>query len=127
MSGLYATVVPRRCGELLLRAGHEEVRVLGDPAVVRGHMVRHEVEDEAQAATLEALAETGERLVAAEVLVYPVFPDRETRAAHVFLTEVGEDASVLGEPLGIRSRDAPRGVPGLPDSEEPDDVEPVGK
>ncbi len=126
LARLHPTVVLGRCGELLLRAGHEEVRVVGDPGVIRSHVVRHEVEDEAQAATLKALAEPGERLVAAEVLVHPVVPNRETRAAHVFLTEVGQDAVVLGEPLGIRLRDASRGLARLPDAKEPDDVEPVG-
>ena len=126
LARLHATVVLRRCGELLLRAGHEEVRVIGDPGVVRRHVVRDEVEDKAKATTLKALAEAGERLVAAEVLVHPVVPDRETRAAHVFLTEVGQDATVLGEPLGIGLRDASRGVTRLPDAKEPDDVEPVG-
>ncbi len=32
LSRLHAAVVLRRCGELLLRARHEEVRVLGNPA-----------------------------------------------------------------------------------------------
>ena len=98
---LHATVVLGRRGELLLRARHEEVRVLGDPGVVRRHVVRDEVEHEAQAAALQTLAEPGERLVAAEVLVDAVVADREARAADVVLTEVGQDAAVLGEPLGF--------------------------
>jgi hypothetical protein len=66
-------------------------------------VVGDEVEDEAQAASLEAPAEPGERRVPAEVLVHPVVPDREAGAADVFLAEVGEDAPVLGEPLGLRA------------------------
>ena len=125
LARLHAAVVPGRCDELLFRPGHEEVRVLGDPGVVRRHVVRDEVEDEAQAATLQAPAEPGERLVPAEVLVDPVVPDREAGAADVFLAEVGKDAAVLGEPLGIRSRDAPGRLARLPHAEEPDEVEPV--
>ena len=49
-----AAVVLGLRGELLLRPRHEEVRVLGHPGVVRRHVVRDEVEDEAQAATLQA-------------------------------------------------------------------------
>ena len=120
-----AAVVLGLRGELLLRPRHEEVRVLGHPGVVRRHVVRDEVEDEAQATTLQARAEPGERLVPAEVLVDPVVPDREAGAADVFLAEVGEDAAVLGEPLGLRPRDAPGRLAGLPDAEEPDEVEPV--
>ena len=75
--------------------------------------------------SLQARAEPGERRVAAEVLVDPVVPDGEAGAADVFLAEVGEDAAVLGEPLGIRSRDAPGRLARLPHAEEPDEVEPV--
>ena len=123
---LHAAVVLRLRGELLLRSRHEEVRVLGHPGVVRRHVVRDEVEDQAQATALQARAEPGERLVPAEVLVDPVVPDGEAGAADVFLAEVGEDAPVLGEPLGVRPRDAPGRLAGLPDAEEPDEVEPVG-
>ncbi len=122
---LDAAVVLGLRGELLLRPRHEEVRVLGHPGVVRRHVVRDEVEDEAQAPALEAPAEPGERLVSAEVLVDPVVPDREAGAADVCLAKVGEDAVVLGEPLGLRPRDAPGRLAGLPDAEEPDEVEPV--
>ena len=122
---LGAAVVLGLRGELLFRSRDEEVRVLDHPAVVRRHVVRDEVEDEAQATTLEAPAETGERLVPAEVLVDPVVPDGEAGAGNVLLAEVGKDAVVLGEPLGVRPRDAPCGLAGLPDAEEPDEVEPV--
>jgi hypothetical protein len=88
-------------------------------------VVRDEVQDEAQAAALQVRAETGERRVPPEVLVDPVVPDREAGAGDVFLAEIGEDAVVLVEPLGLAPRDAPGRLAGLPDPEEPDEVEPV--
>jgi hypothetical protein len=88
-------------------------------------VVRGEVEDEAQATTPEAPAEPGERLVPAEILADPVVPDGEAGAADVSLAEVAENAVVLGDPVGLRTRDAPGRLAGLPDAEEPDEVEPV--
>jgi hypothetical protein len=88
-------------------------------------VVRDKVQDETQATALQAPAEPGERLVPTEVLMDPVVLDREAGAADVLLAEVGEDAVVLGEPLGPRPRDAPGRVARLPDAEEPDEVEPV--
>jgi hypothetical protein len=38
---------------------------------------------------------------------------------------IGEDAAVLGDPFGLRPRDAPGRLAGLPDTEEPDEVESV--
>ena len=93
--------------------------------MIRRHVVRDEVEDEAQAATPQALAEARERLVAAEVLVDPVVPDGEAGAADVFLAQVRQDAVVLREPLGIRLRDASGRFASLPHAKQPDEVEPV--
>ena len=122
---LDAAVVLRLSGDLLFRPRHEEVRVPGHPGVVRRHVVRDEVEDEAQAPALQASAEPGERLVPAEVLVDAVVTDREAGAADVLLAEVGQDAPVLGKPLSPRARDVPGRRAGLPHAEEPDKVEPV--
>ena len=97
-----------------------------NPGVVRRHVVRDEVED--RGAGRDRWRRRRSRASAAssaEVLVDPVVPDREAGAADVCLAEVREDAAVLGEPLGIRSRDAPGRLAGLPHAEEPDEVEPV--
>ena len=126
MARLHSTVVLGRCGELLLRASHEEVGVVGYPGVIRGHVVRNEIEDQTQTATLKTLTEPGEGFVSAEVLVNTVVANREAGAADVFVSEVLQDAAVLGEPVGMRSRHASRRLARLPDTKEPDDVEPVG-
>ena len=72
----------------------------------------------------QPLAQPGERLVAAEVLVDVVVADGERRARDVGLAEVGQRALVLGEPLGFDARDAARRLAGLPHAEEPDQSKP---
>ena len=126
-SGLEAPVVLGFGRQPLLGPGDEEVRVLPDPVVVGRHMVRDEIEEELQAAPAHPLAESRERLVAAEVGVDVVVTHRERGAGDVGVPEVGENAVILGHPLRIRRRHPARGFAGLPDAEEPDDVEAVAR
>ena len=125
LARLHAAVVLGLRGELLLRPGHEEVRVLGHPGVVRRHVVRDEVEDEAQAATLQALAEPGERRVAAEVLVDPVVLDAKQEPQTSSSRKSGRTRRYSASHSGFDRETRRAASPGLPDAEEPDEVEPV--
>ena len=98
-----------------------------DPAVIGRHVVRDEIEDEAEAALAQSLPKTGERLVAAEVGVNVVVADGEGGPGNVGVPEVWENAVILGHPLRVRRRHPTRGLAGLPDAEEPDEVEPVAR
>ena len=73
----------------------------------------------------QAFAQAGEGVVSAEVGVDVIVADGEAGPADVGLLEVRQDAVIFRQPLGIRRRHAARGLAGLPDAEEPDQVEPV--
>jgi hypothetical protein len=120
-----AAVVLRLRRELLLRPADEELRVRLDPAMVGSDVVGNEIEDEPQPAAGEPLAQPRERRVSAEIVVDAVVAHSETRAAHVGLAEVRQDAPVFRAPLRIRRRNAARGLARLPDAEQPHEVEPV--
>jgi hypothetical protein len=93
--------------------------------MIRRHVVRNEIENQAQAAGAEPPAQASQRLLAAEILVDRVAADGKAGAANVVLAKVGEHAVIFGDQVGFRSGDAPRGLAGLPDAEEPDEIEPV--
>ena len=90
-------------------------------------MVRHEVQHQPEPSTTQAIAQSRERLVAAEVGVHVVVLDREGGPAHVRIAEVGKHAVVLGQPLGVGCRHPACGFTGLPHAEEPDEVEAVAR
>jgi hypothetical protein len=94
-----------------------------DPRMVRGHVVRDEVEHQLQAALLEPSAQAGERRRAAQVAMHGVAVDREPRAADVVVAEVRQGFRELMTPLGIDEGDRPRRRTGLPDAQEPDPVD----
>ena len=99
--------------------------MLLDPAVVRRHVVRDEVEHEPQPAPAQAFTQAGEGFVSAEVGVHVIVADGEAGPADVSLLEVRQDPVIFRQPLRIRRRDTARGLAGLPHAEEPDQVEPV--
>ena len=74
---LHATVVPRCARQVTLAAVDKVVRVLVDPRVIRGHVVRDEVEHQLQSAFLQPLAQTRERDIAAEIAMDDVVLDGE--------------------------------------------------
>jgi len=81
--------------------------------VVDGHVVRHEVEEEAQPLRVHARAQPRNRLVAAEAVVDCVVADRVRRRHHVLPVRL---RVVDGEPLGRaeKSRErTPRGRRGV--------------
>ena len=88
-------------------------------------VVRDEVEDQAQAAPAEPLAQAREGRVAPEVLVHAVLLHREARARDVRLGVVRQRPPVLLDEIGLRPRDPARRLARLPDPEEPDEVESV--
>ena len=63
--------------------------------------------------------------VAAEIGVDVVVADGKAGPGDVGLPEVRQDTMILRQPLGIRGRHAPGSFAGLPDAEEPDQVEPI--
>ena len=104
-----AAVVLGLRGELLLRPAHEEVRVLAHPGVVRRHVVGDEVEDQPQAATLQAHAQPGERRRPRRSPRGPGSPRTAKQEPQTSSSrKSGRTPAVLGEPLGVRPRDAPR-------------------
>ena len=86
-------------------------------------MVGDEVEEQAQAASAEPLAQAGEGGIAAELCVNRVARDGEARAGDVLLAQIRQRLLELPAPLGVGARDALPRRPGLPDAEEPDPVE----
>ena len=124
-AGVDTAVVLRLRRELLLRPGNEELRMFLHPAMVGRHVVGDEIEDEPQPALGQASAQTGERLVPAEVDVYVIVAHREARPANVGVPKVRQNAVIFRQPLGIRRGHVTRGLAGLPDAQEPDQVESV--
>ena len=122
---VHACPVLRRGRDLRLGALDEELRVRLHPHVVGRDVVRHEVQHQPEPSTTEAVAQSRERLVAAEVGVHVVVLDREAGPGHVRIPEVGQDAVVLGQPLGVGCRHPACGLTRLPHAEEPDEVEAV--
>ena len=98
------------------------VRVLVDPRVIRGHVVRDKVEHQLQSAFLQPLSQTCERRIAAQIAMHGVVLDGEPGAGDVFVLEVWQRFGELATPFGIRSRDRLRRWAGLPDAQEPDPV-----
>ena len=125
--GLETPVVLRFGRQLLLTALDEELRMRADPVVIGCHVVRNEVEHEPQAARAHPLAQTGQRLVAAEVGVDAVVADGEGGPGDVGVAEIRENPVVFGDPIRIRRRHPARSLAGLPDAEKPDEVEPVAR
>ena len=70
----------------------EELRVLVDPRVIRGHVIGDEVEHQPQPASLHPLPQACERRIAAEIAVDGVALDGETGAGDV-LVRAGPAAS----------------------------------
>jgi hypothetical protein len=62
--------------------------------------------------------------IASEVVVYAVVLDGKAGATHVRSLKVGKDPGILLQPLGVRCRNLTGCGAGLPDPEEPDQVEP---
>ena len=91
--------------ELRLAGADEILGMILHPGVIRGHVVGDEVEHQPQPARGEALAQSGERRVAAEVAMHRVAADGEARPGDVLLAQVRQRLLELPTPFGIRSRD----------------------
>jgi hypothetical protein len=74
------------------------------PGVVRGHVVRDEIEHEPQAPRPEPLAESGQRGIAAQAGVDRVSGDRKSGAGDVLLAEVRQRLLEFPAPFVVRSR-----------------------
>jgi hypothetical protein len=98
--------------------------MLLDPRVIEGGVVRHEIEHQAQVPLGEALAQSSEGRIAAEVGMHYVAGDRKSRARDIVLGEVRERRFEFPSPLRIGARRALTGEPGSPHAQQPDPVEP---
>ena len=123
---LHAPVVQRFGRQLLLRPGDEEVRVLVHPRMVRRHMVGNEVEDQPQAARAQAFPQPGKGLVSAKVGVDVIVANRKARPGDVGVAEVRQHPVILRHPLGMGHRHLACRLAGLPDAQEPDQIEAIG-
>ena len=85
---LHAAVVLRRARQISLAAMDKVIRMLVDPGVIRGHVVRDEVEHQLQSALLQPLAQTRERRIPAQIAMHGVVLDSEPGAGDVFFLEV---------------------------------------
>jgi hypothetical protein len=109
--------------QVLLGALDVIFRVLPRPAVVRRRVVGDEVEHQLHAAPRQPRPQPPQGLVAAEVGMDDVIPDREGRPGDVVVRQVGQDPRVLREQVGVGARDRAPGRARLPDPQEPDPVE----
>ena len=116
-------VILRRAGQVEFGAGDEILGMFFHPGMTEPHVIGDEIEHESQAALAEPLAQSGQRGVAAEILVHRIAGDRETGAGDVLLAQVRQRLLELAAPLGIGARDLLRRRASLPDAEEPDPVE----
>ena len=96
--------------------------MLVDPRVIRGHVVRDEIEHQLQSALLHPYSQSRECRVVAQIAVYGVALDGEPRAGDIFVLEVWQRFRERATPFGIGSRDRLRRRAGLPDAQEPNPV-----
>ncbi len=89
-------------------------------------MVGNEVEDQPQAARAETLTQPGKGIVSAEVGVNVIVANRKARSGHVGVAEVRQYPVILRQPLAMGQRHLPCRLAGLPDAEEPDQIEAIG-
>ena len=102
-------VVLRRAGQVDLAAVYEIVRVLLDPRVIRGHVVRNEIEHQPQTALLQTLAQPGQRGIASQSGVHDVAGDRKSGTRDVLLAQVRQRLLELLAPFADwRARSAAR-------------------
>ncbi len=116
-------VVMRLARQVAVVASQVILRVFPHPGVVDGRVVGHEVQEQAQAAAAQPLAQVGQRLVAAEVGADAVRRDGEGRADEVLVGQVGQLVRGLAPPVGVGARRRPAVLPGLPHAERPEQVE----
>ena len=86
-------------------------------------VVRHEIEQQLDAAPRQSFAELRQRRLAAQRLADGVGRDRKAGAADVVLGQVGQNRLELGAPLRVAARNRPPGSADLPDAQQPDPVE----
>ena len=80
--------------------------MLVDPRVIQCRVIRHEIEQRFHAALFQAFAKTGQRIVAAEVLVNRVTLDGVRRAGNVVVRQIGEQLAEAGNPLLVTAETA---------------------
>ena len=119
-------VVLRLATEIVLGPLDEVLRVRVRPGVVERHVVGDEVDQQALPAPTEALAQAGQRRVAAEVVVDVVGDDGERRPDDVGLAHVGEVDRQIGAHVGRARAALPRRAR-LPEAQHPDPAKTAGR
>ena len=105
----------------------EELWVGGNPGVVGGHVIGHEIEDEAHTALGELFTCHGKSLGTSQVFVHDVATHAIRRSDIVRRRKVGEDAAeLLDEPLVSQGYFDSRRA-SFPDTHEPHGIETVGR
>ena len=97
--GLDPQVILRRAGQLRFAALDEIVGMGLHPGMVGRGMVRHEIEQQLDAAPCQPFAELRQCRLAAERRADGISGDRKARAADVVLGQVGQNGLELGAPL----------------------------
>jgi len=116
----------RRPDQVRRVARDQEVGVFLHPVVVPGHVVRHEIQDQAETAAAKFPACRGEAVGAPEALVHGVVPYAVRGALDVVVREIRQDpAALLEERRQAPGQPRPRGAP-APDAHEPDGIETEG-
>jgi hypothetical protein len=79
------------------------IRVLIDPPVVRGHVVRDKIEHQPQPALSQPLAQPGQSGIAAQIAMHLVSSDREPRPGDIFFAQVRQRFPKLLAPFRVTS------------------------
>jgi hypothetical protein len=72
--------------QVTLAAMDKVVRMVVDPRMIRGHVVRNKIEHQLQSTFLHPFSQTCERRGSAEIAVYGVVLDGESGAGDVFFS-----------------------------------------
>jgi hypothetical protein len=126
VTGLHLSVIvgfPLQVGFASLNV---ELRVLPDPGMIDGGVLGDEVYDKLEPSFLEALLQTKEINLPAEIPVQAVTRHRKGRTADVRLGEIRKRRLKFLNPLGVAQGHPPPRRPGLPEAQEPDIVEAQG-
>src|SRR5207302_1275667 len=102
--------------------GYEVLGVLPSPCMVGSHVVRDEIQDEADAAPPQRLSSRGQPGVASDAIVDSVLLDAVGGAGEVAGPAVGKHGVAGGADLRILLGDAPALVAASPHSHEPHGV-----
>ena len=77
------------------------VRVLVDPRVIRGHVVRDKVEHQPKPTLPQPLAQAGQSGISAQIAMHRITGDREPGPGDVFFAQVRQSFLKLLAPIRV--------------------------